>query len=193
MNYGTEDIVRQLRLGEDSRWEFKEIAFRGDRPHSSKRDSLANELAAFANGHGGVLLCGVTDAGEVQGMTREQLDATERLIFQICADSILPAIEIDVRRFEIDDKALLSIAVPAGYPLHDSPGGTYRRVGSSARKMTSDERLRLAQRRGQARFLMPCCEPRWNANLKSSAKQWRISQKGVCRVARSGVQFKRDK
>ena len=151
MNYGTEDIVRQLRLGEDSRWEFKQIAFRGDLPHSPKRDSLANELAAFANGHGGVLLCGVTDAGEVQGMTREQLDATERLIYQICADSIIPAIEIDVRRFEIDDKALLSVAVPAGYALHDSPGGTYRRVSSSARKMTSDERLRLAQR--QARFL----------------------------------------
>lgn len=153
MNYGIEDIVRQLRLGEDSRWEFKEIAFRGGHPHSPKRDSLANELAAFANGHGGVLLCGVTDAGEVQGMTREQLDATERLIYQICADSIIPAIEIDVRRFEIDDKALLSVAVPAGYALHDSPGGTYRRVGSSARKMTSDERLRLAQQRGQARFL----------------------------------------
>ena len=139
-------------MGEDSRWEFKQIAFRGDRPISPKRDSLANELAAFANGHGGVLLFGVTDAREVQGMTREQLDAAEQLIFQICADSIIPAIEIDVRRFEIDDKALLSIAVPAGYTLHDSPGGPYRRVGSSARKMTRDERLRLAQQhRGKDR------------------------------------------
>ena len=153
MNYGAEDIVRQLRLGEDSRWEFKQIEFRGNRPHSPKRDSLANELAAFANGHGGVLLCGVTDAGEVQGMTREQLDAIEQLIFQICTDSIKPTIEIDVRRFEIDDKALLSVAVPAGYTLHDSPDGTYRRIGSSVQKMTNDERLRLAQQRGQARFL----------------------------------------
>ncbi len=73
MNYGTEDIVRQLRLGEDSRWEFKQIAFRGGHPHSPKRDSLANELAAFANGHGGVLLCGVTDARRVA----KQLDGRE--------------------------------------------------------------------------------------------------------------------
>ena len=37
--------------------------------------------------------------------------------------------------------------------MHESPGGSYTRVGASKRLMGGDERLRLAQRRSQARFL----------------------------------------
>ena len=150
----SEAVIRsRLRLGEDGRWEFKQIEFRGNRPVGPSRDSLADELAAFANGNGGVLLCGVTDDGRIQGMTRAQLDAVEQLVVTICADSIRPAIEFDALRMEVDAKALLAVEVAAGYALHDSPGGSYRRAGSSKRRMGSDERLRLAQRRAQARFL----------------------------------------
>ena len=74
MNHSSEDIARQLRLGEDSGWEFKQIEFSGNRPTSPRRDDLADEIAAFANGDGGVLLCGVTDQGVVQGMSRPQID-----------------------------------------------------------------------------------------------------------------------
>ena len=152
MEFSEEVVRRRLRLGEDGRWEFKQIEFRGNRPVGPNRDSLADELAAFANGNGGVLLCGVTDDGRVQGMTRVQLDAVEQLVIT-CADSIRPAIEIDAVRVEVDDKAFLAVEVAAGYALHDSPGGSYRRSGSSKRRMGSDERLRLAQRRAQSRFL----------------------------------------
>ena len=153
MELSEEVIRRRLRLGEDGRWEFKQIEFRGNRPVGPGRDSLADELAAFANGNGGVLLCGVTDDGRAQGMTRAQLDAVEQLVVTICADSIRPAIEIDALRMEVDGKALLAVEVAAGYALHDSPGGSYRRSGSSKRRLGSDERLRLTQRRAQARFL----------------------------------------
>ena len=63
MTYSDEEIRRRLRLGEDSRWEFKQIDFSGDLPVAPHRDSLADELAAFANGHGGVMLCGVSCEG----------------------------------------------------------------------------------------------------------------------------------
>ena len=147
------DIARRLHLGEDSRWEFKQIAFRGDQPVEPRSRDLADELAAFANANGGVMLCGVTDAGEVQGLARAQLDALERMFVQISTDTIKPAIQIATYRLEIDGKALLAVEVESGYALHDSPGGSYRRVGSSKRAMTSDERLRLSQRRAQSRFL----------------------------------------
>ena len=52
-----EDIRRQLRLGEDSRWEFKRIEFSGDVPTNPRREDLADELGAFANAMGGVMLC----------------------------------------------------------------------------------------------------------------------------------------
>ena len=147
------DIARRLHLGEDSRWEFKQIAFRGDQPVEPRSRDLADELAAFANANGGVMLCGVTDVGEVQGLARAQLDALERMFVQISTDTIKPAIQIATYRLEIDGKALLAVEVESGYALHDSPGGSYRRVGSSKRAMTSDERLRLSQRRAQSRFL----------------------------------------
>ena len=36
-------------------------------PRGPRRDDFADEIAAFANADGGVLLCGVTDDGEVPG------------------------------------------------------------------------------------------------------------------------------
>lgn len=154
MNFSDEEIKRQIRLGEDNHWEFKEIVFDGNVPKRPKRDDIADELAAFANASGGVVLCGVTDSGDFQGMSREQMDELERLLTEICTDTIKPSIRPAIFRREIEEsKPFLLVEVPQGYALHDSPGGGYHRVGSSKRKMTSDERLRLAQKRGQTRFL----------------------------------------
>ena len=57
MNFSDEEIKRQMRLGEDSHWEFKEIVFAGDVPKSPRRDDLADELAAFANTDGAEWCC----------------------------------------------------------------------------------------------------------------------------------------
>ena len=154
MAYSDEEVSRQLRLGEDSSWEFKAIDFADDRPKGPRPDDWADEIAAFANAKGGVLLCGVSDDGDVQGMSREQMDALERLIAELCSDSIRPPIRVNIFRRETSDrKPFLMVEVPEGDAQHDSPGGSFRRVGSTKRKMASDERLRLAQGRGQARFL----------------------------------------
>ena len=154
MRFSDEDIRRQIRLGEDSGWEFKGIEFAGNAPKSPRRDDLADELAAFANTDGGTVLCGVSAAGDVQGMSREQMDALERLLVEVCTDTIKPSIRPTILRKELEEGApFLLVEVPQGDVQHESPGGSYHRVGSSKRQMTSDERLRLAQRRGQVRFL----------------------------------------
>ena len=154
MNFSDEEIKRQIRLGEDSLCEFKEITFSGNTPKDPRRDDLADEFAAFANTKGGVVLCGVSDNGKVQGMTREQMNELERLLTEICSDTIKPPIYPTILRREIEEgKPFVLVEIPQGYALHDSPGGSYHRVGSSKRKMTSDDRMRLAQRRGQSRFL----------------------------------------
>lgn len=152
--FSDEEIRRQLRLGEDSHWEFKQIEFNGNKPTSPRRDELADEFAAFANTDGGVVLCGVKDSGEVQGMSRVQMDALERLLVELCTDSIKPPIRPTILRREVEEgQPFLLVEIPQGSDVHDSPGGSYIRVGSTKRRMTNDERLRLAQRRGQARFL----------------------------------------
>ena len=154
MTYSSEQITEQLSLGEDSQWEFKQIVFKGDRPKSPDRGDWADEMAAFANTNGGVLLCGVSDRGEVQGMSSDQMDKLKKLLVEICSDSIKPSIQINTFRKKVSEKgAVLLVEIPEGCSQHDSPGGSFRRAGSSKHKMTSDERLRLAQKRGQSRFL----------------------------------------
>ena len=153
MIYRDEDVLRQLRLGEDSLWEFKQIGFAGDRLTKPRPDDLADEIAAFANAEGGVLVCGVTDQGDVQGLSREQIVKLDARLVEISTNSIKPAVRIRTRHMQLEDgKKLLLVEIPEGEALHDSPGGNYLRVGGSKRRMASDERLRLAQRRGQARF-----------------------------------------
>ncbi len=154
MTVAVEDIEAQLRLAEDSYWEFKQIEFRADRPVAPKRDDLADEIAAFANAEGGVLVCGVTDGGEPQGLSREQLVALDALIAGVSADSIKPPVSVRTSHRRLSNgKAVLVIEVPKGESQHDSPGGSFVRVAASKRRMTTDARLRLAQRRNQARFL----------------------------------------
>ena len=153
MNSISERVERRLRLGEDSLWEFKQVEFVDSVLKAPRQQDLADELAAFANGRGGFLLCGVTDDGRVQGMSRAQMDSLDRVLVEACASSVKPPIDAHISRMEIEGMPLVVVEVPPGYAQHDSPGGCYRRAGSSKRRMTSDERLRLAQQRGQARFV----------------------------------------
>ena len=153
MPYTDDHIRRRLRLGPDSGWGFKSIDFPGREPARHHRDDWADEIAAFANARGGVLLLGATDAGEVPGMSREHLDALERLVREICIDSVKPVIRVEMYRRELDERSFLLVLIPQGDAQHDSPGGSFVRVGSAKQPMTPDERMRLAQRRGQARFI----------------------------------------
>ena len=153
MTFDAADVRTRIQLGEDARWEFKEVAFRENRLTGPSPDTLADEIAAFANARGGALLLGVTDAGEVQEVTRPQLDELERVVVDVCRNKIKPPIDADVRRCPVEPgRPILLVEVEPGYALHDSPGGAYRRIGSSKMRMSSDERLRLAQSRSQARF-----------------------------------------
>ncbi len=99
------------------------------------------------------MLCGVADDGTPQGMSREQVVALDSFLVEICTDSITPPVRICSRHEELSGgKRILLLEVPRSDWQHDSPGGSYVRMGGSKRRMTDDERLRLAQRRGQARY-----------------------------------------
>ena len=56
-----EALLRSTRLGEGAHLELKEVVFAGKRVKGPAREQLADELAAFANGHGGVLVLGVDE------------------------------------------------------------------------------------------------------------------------------------
>ena len=146
------DIEKRLQLGEDSFWEFKRIVFAGSTPKEPRRSDLADEIAAFANSRGGTLLCGVNDDGTLHGMSREQTVELDRLFVEISTNAIKPPIRIITSHWLLGDQRVLVVEIPEGDSQHDSSSGSYLPVGGTKQRMTSDERLRLAQRRGQARF-----------------------------------------
>lgn len=152
MTVSDEQIRQQLQLGEDNNWEFKRIEFKGTNPTSPKRSDLADELTAFANADGGILLLGVDDDGSMQGMSRTQLTSVDRLLSELCSDAIEPALRIKIHHRKIDDKAFLLVTVPRGDSVHERSGRAYIRVGSSKRLLLRDESLRLAQHRAQSRY-----------------------------------------
>lgn len=153
MTIRDEDIQRQLRLGEDSRWEFKQVEFHGDKPISPRRDDLADELGALANADGGTVLCGIADDGTIQGMSREQIASLDRLLAEVSTDTIEPPLRIDIHHMELAGKAFVLVAVPRGEALHERAGQAFIRVGATKRRMRKDESMRLAQNRTQSRYL----------------------------------------
>ena len=68
------DLIDKIRLGEDSYLELKEVRFAGQKVSAPHKDSLADELASFANSRGGVCVLGVDDTREVLGIPLERLD-----------------------------------------------------------------------------------------------------------------------
>ena len=154
MHYRVEEIESRLRAGEDSGWELKQVEFAGDRPQRPTRSDWADEIAAFANAAGGVVLAGVADDGAVIGMSRAQIANLDALLVEVSTDTIKPPVRIRTHHRELSGGKLVLLAeVPESDSVHESPGGHYIRVGASKRRMAGDERLRLAQRRSQARFL----------------------------------------
>ena len=136
------ELTEKIYLGEDSTIEFKR-----ELPH---RKSLADEIAAFANASGGVILIGVDDDSKIVGMDRQDLDRTERTVVEVCRDNIDPMVHIVTEKLRIDDKNLLKIEVPRSPFVHKSSNGYFIRQGSSKREMTTEQLGRLLQSRSQA-------------------------------------------
>ena len=139
------ELIEKIHLGEDATIEFKR-----ELPH---KNSLADEIAAFANARGGVILIGVDDNREIVGVDRQKLDAAEKAVVEICQDSIDPIVLIFTEKLRIDDKNLLKIEVPRSLFVHKTSNGYFIRQESSKREMPTEQLARLFQTRSQARII----------------------------------------
>ena len=141
------DLIQKIHLGEDSTIEFKR--------ELPRRDALADEIAAFANARGGVILIGVDDYGDVVGLHQQNLNQAEKTVVEICRHSIEPHVPTFAERLQLDGKDLLKVDVPRSLFVHKSPGGYLARQGSSKQAMPKEYLARLLQSRSRVGIIPP--------------------------------------
>ena len=148
------EILNQIRLGEDTSFELKELKFKGNEVAEPHRKSMADELAAMANTATAVVVLGVDDKTKnVSGISLDRLDVVETWIRSICNDLIEPPLLCQIRKLIIEGKNVIRIDVPRSLHVHQSPGGYFHRIGSSKRPMTPEVLSRLFQQRSQVRLI----------------------------------------
>lgn len=154
-----EEFLSQIRLGIDNRLELKAVVFRGQRVTGPHPDGLADEIAAFANSSGGVLVLGMDEkTRKPHGMSVEELTILEHWLLGICNDRIKPPPLCRIEKWEFPDAEgnpapFLKVDIPRSLYVHESPNGHFHRIGSSKRKMSTDYIIRLGQQRSQTRMI----------------------------------------
>lgn len=131
-----------LALGEGFTTEFKR----------SGTSNLGREICAFANATGGVILIGVTDAGEIVGVKDHNRLKSE---VQAVARSAEPPIAVEIE--SVDE--VLVVTVPAQHSKPYSFGGKFFiREGASSQQMTRSEIREFFYKEGLIHFDETPCE-----------------------------------
>jgi len=153
------ELLVKTRTGEHMNLVLRSVRFRGAHVHIPRHDELADEIAAMANTHDGIIILGVDDrTRDIEGIPLDKMEAVERYLFEISTDSITPPVIFRAFRMEVPDmlgnlKPILKVEVPRSLFVHKSPGGYFHRQGSSKREMSPEYLARLFQQRSQARLI----------------------------------------
>ena len=154
-----EELLKQIRLGEDTSLELKDLRYKGSQVNDPHRNSMADELAAMANTANGVFVLGVDDKTRlITGIPAEMLEQVEGWLRDICNGLITPQLFCRIRKVSVfaDDgieRSIIRVDVPKSLFVHQSPGGYFERIGSAKRQMPPDRLARLFQQRSQARMI----------------------------------------
>ncbi|CAN2050318.1 Transcriptional regulator [Candidatus Magnetomoraceae bacterium gMMP-13] len=136
------ELLEIILNGESSTIEFKT-----EDVHPS---SLAEEIVAFANFEGGLILIGVDDSGEIIGCSRKDI---EEFVVNVCRNNVNPSIIPVIEKIFIDNKKIIAITIHRGDTAHATNQGRYYiRVGSTKQIPTQQELLRLFQKRNMIQF-----------------------------------------
>lgn len=155
----TDELLNQIRLGEDSTLELKNLEYRGNQISAPHQENMADELAAMANTTHGVFVLGVDDKSRsIVGIPLEKLGAVDAWIGSICNDQIKPPLFCRIRKISTmaedgGERIIVRIDVPKSLFVHQSPGGYFHRIGDSKRQMTTELLSRLFQQRSQTRLI----------------------------------------
>lgn len=128
-----EELELLIQQGEGYNLEFK-LAL------PSKASDLAEEVCAFANAAGGMLLIGVDDKGKISGVT---MDNVTRSRLQNILKAIEPEYHVKIEEVQLQGKTVLCIQCQSGKEKpYTVSGAIIIRNGPNSEKITSVQRMR---------------------------------------------------
>jgi len=131
------ELKKQISLGEDSRRQFKTDV--------RNADSLAAEMAAFANSEGGVIFIGVADDGSLPGLPNKDVSRVNQLISNTASQHVRSPLTVQTENIPADNnRIIIVLTVPKGIdkPYFDKNGVIWLKNGSDKRRVNSKEELR---------------------------------------------------
>ena len=125
-SHASEWLIDTIRQGEGSGIEFK----------SSFQKEVIEVLAAFANTKGGAVLVGISDEGQIVGVTI-QAETIQDWINQ-CKQNTSPSVIPDIEIIEIDNKTAVVVSINE-YPIKPvaCKGRYFKRIGNANHQMTA--------------------------------------------------------
>lgn len=106
----TDDILKQIKVGEVSGVQFKERIL-------DKYD-IACELVAFSNSHGGRLVIGIKDkTGEINALSYSEVQEITNLLSDIASENVVPPILIRIDTVEVEEGNVVVATVKEGLNL----------------------------------------------------------------------------
>jgi predicted HTH transcriptional regulator len=131
------ELIGRISNGEDSYTQFKEDI--------TNNDKLAEELVAFSNSKGGVLIIGVTDNNDIVGLSDADIRRLNQLVGNVINSNITPPIYPITEIKTIKEKKLLIVTVEDGInkPYSTNKGIYLTKAGSDKRKISPQELRRL--------------------------------------------------
>lgn len=129
-------IKELISKGETSKVQFK--------LNVTNELSIAQEMVAFANTKGGIILVGIDDKSwAVSGLSDDDLRRLSNLLVNASSELVKPAIFIETETVIIENKKIMMVTVPDGFnkPYKDKNGLIFMKNGANKRKVTNNEEI----------------------------------------------------
>ena len=131
------DLRAHIAPGEDSSRQFKAGI------HNA--ESLAAEMAAFANAEGGVIYIGVADDGSLPGLASADVARCNQLISNAASQLVRSPLTVQTENILLTGgRVVIALTVPKGLdkPYFDKNGVIWLKTGADKRRVNSKEELR---------------------------------------------------
>ena len=131
----TSELLAIIARDEDSKHQLKS--------NISNEISLAQEMIAFSNTLGGIVIIGAADDGTISGLTREDMGRLSNLVSNAASQQVRPAINPITENISLDEGLVMVVHIAKGIskPYMDKNGVIWVKSGADKRKATAREEL----------------------------------------------------